>query len=131
MSFLRSFFVLEKMSWQGENAFGGYGIRFQQQTRLNRSRPSHFRQAINEAKLADLGFEDGHEDLKGKVHPSFAANKANALPAGHEELLDDVYSVDTNKALPDTLPSDPMKVLFFIFILPQIEAAAAAAPLLS
>jgi hypothetical protein len=112
MSFLRSFFVLQKMSWQSENAFGGYGIRFQQQTRLNRSRPSDFRQAINEAKLADLGFEDGHEDLKGKVHPSFAANKTNALPAGHEELLDDVYSVDTNKALPDPLPSDPMKVLF-------------------
>ncbi|KAH9557627.1 hypothetical protein CY35_07G094200 [Sphagnum magellanicum] len=89
--------------------FNSYLERFQQQTRLNRSRPSDFRQAINEAKLADLGFEDGHEDLKGKVHPSFAANKANALPAGHEELLDDVYSVDTNKALPDPLPSDPMK----------------------
>jgi hypothetical protein len=90
--------------------FCGYGFRFQRQTQLNRSRPSDFRQAINEAKLADLGYEEGHEELKGKVHPSVATTKAkNSLPVGSEEWEDDHHSVETNKALPEPLPSVTMK----------------------
>ncbi|CAM6047354.1 unnamed protein product [Sphagnum compactum] len=73
--------------------FDSYLERFQRQTQLNRSRPSDFRQAINEAKLADLGYEEGHEELKGKVHPSVATTKAkNSLPVGSEEWEDDHHS---------------------------------------
>jgi hypothetical protein len=52
--------------------------------------------------------------MKGKVHPSVATTKAkNSLPVGSEEWEDDHHSVETNKVLPEPLPSVTMKVLIF------------------
>lgn len=70
--------------------FNAYLERFQSQTQLNRSRPVDFRQAISEAKLADLGYEEGHDALPGKVHPSMASTVTRSSVLESEEPEDDV-----------------------------------------
>lgn len=64
--------------------------RFQRQTHFNRSRPSDFKKAVNEAILADLGFEEGHEAMIGKVHPSMAEVILKVSTPETEEADDDV-----------------------------------------
>lgn len=64
--------------------------RFQRQTHFNRSRPSDFKKAVNEAILADIGFEEGHEAVIGKVHPSMAEVIPKVSTPDTEEADDDV-----------------------------------------
>lgn len=80
-------------------------FRFQSQTQLNRSRPVDFRQAISEAKLADLGYEEGHDALPGKVHPSMASTVTRSSVLESEEPEDDV-SIGFEKSM----QSAPVKV---------------------
>lgn len=73
--------------------------RFQSQTQLNRSRPSDFIQAISEARLADLGFDEGHDAAPGKVHPSMASTVTRSSVLESEDVEDDV-SIGVEKVLP-------------------------------
>jgi hypothetical protein len=79
--------------------------RFQLQTQLNRSRPSDFIQSISEARLADLGFDEGHDAAPGKVHPSMASTVTRSSVLESEDVEDDV-SIGVEKVLPKA----PMKV---------------------
>jgi hypothetical protein len=79
--------------------------RFQSQTQLNRSRPSDFIQAIIEARLADEGYDEGHDAAPGKVHPSMASNATRSSVLESEEAEDDV-SIGVEKSLPKA----PVKV---------------------
>ncbi|XP_024371761.1 histone-lysine N-methyltransferase ATX5 [Physcomitrium patens] len=70
--------------------FNPYLEKFQSQTLLNKSRPVDFRQAISEAKLADLGYEEGQDALPGKIHPSMALTVTRSSVLESEEAEDDV-----------------------------------------
>ncbi|KAG0580286.1 hypothetical protein KC19_4G162700 [Ceratodon purpureus] len=79
--------------------FNAYLEKFQSQTQLNRSRPSDFIQAIGEARLADLGFDEGHDPAPGKVHPSMASTATRSSVLESEDVEDDV-SIGVEKVLP-------------------------------
>ena len=79
--------------------------RFQSQTQLNRSRPSDFLQAISEARLADLGYDEGHDAAPGKVHPSMASTVTRSSVLESEDVEDDV-----SIAVEKVLVKAPMKV---------------------
>lgn len=73
--------------------------RFQTQTQLNRSRPSDFNQAISEARLAELGYDEVHDATPRKVHPSMASAVTRSSVLESEDVEDDV-SIEVEKVLP-------------------------------
>ena len=68
--------------------------RFQSQTQMNKSRPSDFLQAISEARLADLGYDEGHDAAPGKVHPSMASTVTRSSVLESEDVEDVSIAVE-------------------------------------